>query len=284
MMYCKHYESYTLQICFLWFRICLFTDIIEVMQEQIKEKKSKKTVTVTAKRVKEVESKRSQTIEKPDNEIIKPCDEKQEEKVSTNVDNLAATETRLPDTEKEKTEKAPRVDICDAFMEANTTLQSLCNRYSKILKSFKDAKDKLIELKAENKRIKDESDELKEQLEDIREKERQGRVKIHSLENQIEQHISTIEEKNKTISEKEDIIENRNSELEGRDQMIGMMNQNGSIQVEEAKNKLASALKLDYDQYLQCRDMEISAELGELFRTQIGNIFEILIKEGIDLE
>lgn len=268
----------------MWFRICLFTDIIEVMQEQIKEKKSKKTVTVTAKRVKEVESKRSQTNEKLDTAIIEPCDEKQEEEVSsTNACSQAVTETPVSDAEKEKKEKAPRVDICDAFMEANTTLQSLCNRYSKILKSFKDAKDKLIELKAENKRIKDESDELKEQLEDIREKERQGRVKIHSLENQIEQHISTIEEKNKVISEKEGIIEDRNSDLEGRDQMIEIMNENTRLKIEEYKRKLASSLKIDYQDYIDCKDCEFSEELGELFRTQLGNLFESLKKEGIPI-
>ena len=66
--------------------------------------------------------------------------------------------------------------------------------------------------------------------------------------------------------------------------MIAILNQDGSKQSEALKNKLSSSLRLDYHDYLECKELEISTELGELFRTQLGNVFDLMKKEGIPLD
>lgn len=193
-------------------------------------------------------------------------------------------QSELEKKEEKKKEKTPKPNICDVFMQANVTLQELCNSYSKIYKSFKESKLTIEKQKAEIKALKDDINDIKEMYEASKEREKSYLNKNLFLENKNSENLEIIRDKNNLIAEKDSEIDGFKKELAGRENMIDIMNRDGSKQVEERMLKLASALNQDYHDYLECKDGEISEELGELFRIQLGNLFDLLKKEGIPLE
>lgn len=53
--------------------------------------------------------------------------------------------------------------------------------------------------------------------------------------------------------------------------------------VSEEKNKIASALKVDYVDFMQSLDMPMTDELGLCYRDALMDIFKKLKKHGIDV-
>lgn len=185
---------------------------------------------------------------------------------------------------KKEEEKVPKPDVLDVFMQTNVTLQGLFNSYSKIYKSFKESKLTIEKQKAELRLLKTEAKELNDMCDALREREKSCLNKSVFLENKNAEYIEIIKDKDNLIAEKDSTIEALHKELSGRNEMIEVMNRDGSKQADEMKEKLASALVQDYHDYLECMEGEINEELGEMFRIQLGNIFKLLKKEGVPLE
>lgn len=55
------------------------------------------------------------------------------------------------------------------------------------------------------------------------------------------------------------------------------------VDITEEKNAIASALKLDYKDFMQSLDMPMSEDLGLNYRDMIEDIFKKLKKHGIDV-
>lgn len=53
---------------------------------------------------------------------------------------------------------------------------------------------------------------------------------------------------------------------------------------EEHINRIASALRIEVQDFKSALDMEMTPELGECLRFQIQNIFRILKKNGVNLD
>lgn len=209
--------------------------------------------------------------------------EKKDEKVAitTKDENILSCDS---ENKAEEKEKASKPDVLDVFMQTNVTLQGLCNSYSKVYNSFKGSKLTIEKQKAEIRTLKADAKELNEMYEASREREKSSLNKSLYLENKNAEYIEIIKDKSNLIAERDSAIESLHKELLGRDEMIEVMNKDGSKQVNEMKVRLASVLNQDYHDYLECKDGEMTEEFGELFRIQLGNIFNLLKKEGIPLE
>ena len=55
------------------------------------------------------------------------------------------------------------------------------------------------------------------------------------------------------------------------------------VDIKEEKNKIASALKHEYKDFMQSLDMPMTEELFMCYRDSIENIFKILKKNDIDV-
>ncbi len=79
----------------------------------------------------------------------------------------------------------------------------------------------------------------------------------------------------------EKTIENLQKEVTDQKQFTDTVSRNREKQSEEFLNRLASKLKIDYRDYLDAKDLEMTIDLGENMREQLGAIFSILEKNGI---
>ena len=251
------------------------------MQDLLKEQKNRKTIRVSSKKMKMIEEKETSGASASNEENSLVVSGIKTENGPSDTGNTPESGNVSPG---QKEEKRNKTDICDTFAQANVTLQNLFNDYSRILKNFKESRNMIEQQKSEIKSLKAEIKELNELLDIERERDQENRAHIFYLETKQTQLFDTIKDKDKTIEEKDNSIDSLNGELESRDQMIAILNQDGSKQSEALKNKLSSSLRLDYHDYLECKELEISTELGELFRTQLGNVFDLLKKEGIPLD
>lgn len=246
------------------------------MLEQSNEKKGK-TIKLSPEKAAEILEKKGLGVSAPS----ESSDERFMDEKRIEVKTSAPESVNVTNASKE--EPPVKVDVCEAFANANESLQKLCTEYPKILKSFKACKEKVEAQRTEIRSLKTVLKEDEDNLDGYRTRERQLLAQINTLEIKQNELAATIRAKDGTIAEKENEIESLRGDLIGRDSMIEILKRDDSKQSDAFKNKLASSLKLDYQDFLECKDVEISDELGELFRAQIDNIFRLLKKEGVDL-
>ena len=84
------------------------------------------------------------------------------------------------------------------------------------------------------------------------------------------------------------VLQNKIAELEkevsDRTQFAATVAKNRQMQSQEGLNKLASSLRLDYGDFCDAKDLEMSIDLGENMRAQLESVFSILKKHGIKLD
>ena len=71
------------------------------------------------------------------------------------------------------------------------------------------------------------------------------------------------------------------SELQERRKMIEALSKDRAKQSDEAFNRLASKLRIEYRDFIDALDIPMDSNLGENMREQLKNVFGILIKAGI---
>lgn len=76
-------------------------------------------------------------------------------------------------------------------------------------------------------------------------------------------------------------LEQENNDLH---KFIKIIESGANKEKDEFKNRLRSAIRVEYMDFKDVKDMEMSIDLGENFREQLKNIFRILNKHGIVLE
>lgn len=87
----------------------------------------------------------------------------------------------------------------------------------------------------------------------------------------------------KHIVELEQLVDKLNREIDDRKQFTDTVARNREKQSEEYLNRLASKLKVDYRDYCDAKQLEMTVDLGENMREQLGAVFSILEKNGIKL-
>lgn len=98
---------------------------------------------------------------------------------------------------------------------------------------------------------------------------------------------STLKTQNKSYVEKikelETVVKKLNVEINDNKQFTDTVTRNREKQSEEHLNRLASKLRIDYRDYCDAKSLEMTVDLGENMREQLGTVFTILEKNGIKL-
>ena len=76
-------------------------------------------------------------------------------------------------------------------------------------------------------------------------------------------------------------IEQLERELQERMMMVEALSRDRAKQSDEAFNRLASKLRVEYRDFVDAVDIPMDSDLGENMREQLKNVFNILIKAGI---
>lgn len=86
-------------------------------------------------------------------------------------------------------------------------------------------------------------------------------------------------------------LEHANADIEDKDaaiaelrEMQSVISRDEVIKSDEAMKRLASKLQLDYEDFCDAQNAEMSIALGENMRLQLQSVFDILINSGIPLE
>ena len=91
-------------------------------------------------------------------------------------------------------------------------------------------------------------------------------------------------ELNTKIKDLNECISKMKKEIEDRKQFAETISKNREKQSEEYLNKLASKLKIEYTDFCDAREVEMTLDLGENMRSQLEAVFSILEKNGVKLK
>ena len=141
----------------------------------------------------------------------------------------------------------------------------------------------LVLVKSEISMMKQKSDEQQSQINRMLNKQVQQEDTIHSLASEkiVLQKQNT--EFISKISELEQLVEKQKKEIDERKQFTNTVTRNREKQSEEQLNKLASKLRVDYRDFCDAKEIDMTIDLGENMREQLGAVFSILEKSGIKL-
>lgn len=103
------------------------------------------------------------------------------------------------------------------------------------------------------------------------------RKKLVSSEDNISMLRQTIEQKDTAIAQKEE-------EIAGRMEMAEVLDRDRSKQADEALQRLASKIRVEYRDFMDALDVPMSCDLGENLRLQLQTIFDILEKGGMKIK
>lgn len=151
---------------------------------------------------------------------------------------------------------------------------------SAIVSEDKELKNLKSELKSKNHTIEETDKKLNKSV--MNEKRQQ-----EIIENLLKEK-SSLEIKNRELNAEtkdlNDCISKMNREIEDRKQFAETISKNREKQSEEYLNKLASKLKIEYMDFCDAGDLEMTVDLGENMRAQLKAVFSILEKNGVKLK
>ena len=107
--------------------------------------------------------------------------------------------------------------------------------------------------------------------------------KIHSLENEILGLKSDIRNRDNTIDEKQSEIEGLKDEVAEQKALKSVIEKDEAQKVSETYQKIANELNYGYSMYLEAKEMEMSADLGNVLRDTLDEVYAKLNSFGIKL-
>jgi 3-deoxy-D-manno-octulosonate 8-phosphate phosphatase KdsC-like HAD superfamily phosphatase len=132
-------------------------------------------------------------------------------------------------------------------------------------------------LLSENTRVKTDRDNLQCALNRERECCEQQKTEISRLFKDVSllrQQVVALEIK----------IRDKDKEIEERARLADMLSRDRTEQSKEALKRLAANLRVEYRDFLDAENLPMNADLGENMRLQLKSIFDILKKNGLNLE
>ena len=172
----------------------------------------------------------------------------------------------------------------EELVQAKTEMISFAKRLEATAKAYE-------EIKRSYNHIAEERLNLESELKLIQEKMQDKLIKIEKANNEIEQKRVFISEltvkldnANNTTAkieqEKAELIE-ENSNLKS---IITVYKTDKQNALTEQLDEIALKLKTEYKDFIDAKEMKMTADLGENFRLQLQTIFKILAKSGINME
>ncbi len=151
---------------------------------------------------------------------------------------------------------------------------------SEIISEDKELKNLRSEIKSKNHTIEEINKKLNKTA--INEK-RQEDIIQNLLKDKSSLEIENTE-LNTEIKDLNECISKMKKEIEDRKQFAETISKNREKQSEEYLNKLASKLKIEYTDFCDGREVEMTLDLGENMRSQLEAVFSILEKNGVKLK
>lgn len=153
------------------------------------------------------------------------------------------------------------------------------------------ASKKLMELalymeaiEAENGRVKKEIAETKHERGNLQRLYDRARQNIQEKEDIIAELEHTISEAQKQIGEKEKKIEELEISIQKQSDVYTIYSTDTESRHAEKMNAIAAKLKGEYIDFLESKAMEMTIDLGLNLRDQLEDVFNILIKNGINIK
>lgn len=104
-----------------------------------------------------------------------------------------------------------------------------------------------------------------------------------SIEERLEKARETITSQNARITELEELLGKTSADLAAHQELVDMLDQDKTRESDEAMTRVARKLKIEYQDYQDAVDMDMSVDLGENMRLQLGEVFRILKESGFAL-
>ena len=85
------------------------------------------------------------------------------------------------------------------------------------------------------------------------------------------------------VVQRDAVIAEKNAEIAERIKMADVLSRDRSKQADEALQRLAARIRVEYRDFMDALDVPMSCDLGENLRLQLQNIFDILEKGGMKI-
>jgi hypothetical protein len=203
--------------------------------------------------------------------------EKMDEKTSENA-TVSHTETLAKKEKTASTEEVPQGSKTEEKPEAEelTPLEHSEKKLDEVTKQLNETRD---ELEKQKKIVV----LLKQQLSEIT----ADRTRINELAEARQSRIYMLSEELLSVTKNEKKLQQEIDQLERKMQermtMMEALSRDRARQSDEALNRLASKLRIEYRDFMDAVDIPMDSDLGENMREQLKNIFSILIKAGITM-
>lgn len=156
----------------------------------------------------------------------------------------------------------------------------------------------LVKAQTISSRLENEMAALKHRLLELQDKESSLTSRLNDAEKQIAEHQRELKEVHSQrfmlsqkctqleseAKEKDRIIMEKDAEISERIKMSEMLSRDRSRQADETLQRLASKIRIEYRDFEDAINAEMTVDLGENLRLQLLNIFEILEKGGMKIK
>lgn len=156
----------------------------------------------------------------------------------------------------------------------------------------------LVKAQTISSHLEKEMDALKHRLINLQEKETSLTSRLNDAEKQIAEHQRELKEVHSQrfmlsqkctqleseAKEKDRIIMEKDAEISERIKMSEMLSRDRSRQADETLQRLASKIRIEYRDFEDAVNAEMTVDLGENLRLQLLSIFEILEKGGMKIK
>lgn len=193
-----------------------------------------------------------------------------EDASASETETKAGNEAPVENVEtSEASESEEKVEI-----EVHSPLLDCERRIAELTGQLKETSKELEKLKKVNATLKQRlSDDTEDKIR-MAEAAEARQLKINSLSEELASSKKRIEMLLQRIEQLE-------RELQERMKMMEALSRDRAKQSDEAFNRLASKLRIEYKDFMDAVDIPMDSDLGENMREQLKNVFSILIKSGI---
>lgn len=176
----------------------------------------------------------------------------------------------------------------DQTPEHRTTEEDLNAYFSELLAKVNKTASAI---RAESTQQKNKADLLGQTLEAEHKKTQRAYQQIEEMKEMIsslQQNLLTAESEvavlKKRVEQNEATIAEKEAEISERIKMADVLGRDRTKQTDEALQRLASKIRIEYRDFQDAVNIPMSCDLGENFRLQLQNVFDILEKGGMKIK
>lgn len=178
------------------------------------------------------------------------------------------------DTSEIPTEDQTIVKLRQKF---SVEIEKLKKELLDVTVSYNTASTALSNYRVENEHIKKQISAIQREIEEahiIIAESKKTISDLRIIERDLRTRVATLEEE----------IATKDQEIAQRIELIEMLRRDRSKQSDESQKRIASKLRSYYADYIDAQELEMSVDLGENMRDQLGEVFKILMSAGISVK